>query len=341
MKTVLKISTFPILLLVLLLFHSCLRDDGSTIATFPESPANLNEFNTEYDDYNSTAPTLGETFPFCFSSNRHSRGNHFDIVYKLMSIVFDKESGELDIYNNTNRNLDVVSHNQNIHNALRNVNATSNEFGPYLIPRGLVISEPQTTNRYQSYIMLYSTDENQNQDIRFTHNLESENYVPPIDLEFVNSNFDDSYPSFNSDFSKLFFSSNREGNFNIYSHTIENAKELTDALKGSSKASLKEENLSTNFDDTCPFVVDNMMVFASNREGGFGGFDLYYSIWDNNEWSEPINFGEEINSEKDEFRPIVRKEWGFENDMMIFSSNRPGGKGGFDLYYVGIDELRE
>jgi hypothetical protein len=28
-------------------------------------------------------------------------------------------------------------------------------------------------------------------------------------------------------------------------------------------------------------------------------------------------------------------EW-FINDLMIFSSNRPGGKGGFDLYYAGI-----
>ena len=56
-------------------------------------------------------------------------------------------------------------------------------------------------------------------------------------------------------------------------------------------------------------------------------------------WSDPINFGEKINTEYDEFRPIVRPQWDFSNDLMLFSSNRPGGKGGFDLYYVGIDKI--
>jgi hypothetical protein len=26
----------------------------------------------------------------------------------------------------------------------------------------------------------------------------------------------------------------------------------------------------------------------------------------------------------------------YQNDLMLFSSDRPGGKGGYDLYYVGI-----
>jgi hypothetical protein len=47
------------------------------------------------------------------------------------------------------------------------------------------------------------------------------------------------------------------------------------------------------------------------------------------------NFAE-VNSEYDEYRPITHYEYGFDNNLMIFSSNRPGGKGGFDLYYVGI-----
>lgn len=340
MRTTIKISIIPILLVTILL-NSCIRNNESIIAKFPESPTNLVEFNTEYDDYNSTAPSFGETFPFCFSSNRNSQGNNFDIVYMLMSIEFDKDSRELEIFNNENGNLDVVSYNENINNAIGNINTSSNEFGPYLIPNGLVIVEPQTSNRYESYIMLYSNDEGGNQDIRFTHNLESENYVPPINLSFVNSNFDDSYPSLNSDFSQLFFASNREGEFNIYSHDINTSQELIEALSDSNSESVNESMLSSIYDDTCPFIIENVIVFTSNREGGYGGFDLYYSIWESNQWSTPINFGEKINSEYDEFRPIIRNEEEFENDIMIFSSNRPGGKGGFDLYFVGIDELRE
>ena len=95
-------------------------------------------------------------------------------------------------------------------------------------------------------------------------------------------------------------------------------------------------------DDKCSFIISDFMVFASNRAGGYGGYDLYYSRFENGVWNAPINFGEKINSEYDEFRPIVRAlgdSTYFKNDFMLFSSNRPGGKGGFDLYYTGIQKV--
>ena len=77
------------------------------------------------------------------------------------------------------------------------------------------------------------------------------------------------------------------------------------------------------------------MVFASDREGGYGGFDLYYSVFSDEQWSQPQNFGSQINTEHDEYRPITFDFAGYK--IMIFSSNRPGGKGGFDLYSVVIN----
>jgi hypothetical protein len=82
------------------------------------------------------------------------------------------------------------------------------------------------------------------------------------------------------------------------------------------------------------------MVFVSNRSGGFGGYDLWYSKLISGVWSEPQNFGSTINTESDEYRPIIVKYKEIKNDLMIFSSNRSGGFGGFDLYYVGIHETR-
>jgi len=101
----------------------------------------------------------------------------------------------------------------------------------------------------------------------------------------------------------------------------------------------KDAVLSSESDDKCPFISNDMLVFTSNRTGGYGGFDLYYSRRENGKWSTPVNFGPKINTAYDEYRPIIRPEYGFTNDFMLFSSNRPGGKGGFDLYYVGIDKF--
>lgn len=68
--------------------------------SLPTSPVNLTAFNTEYDDYNSSAPSLGDLIPFCFSTNRKSKGKDFDIIYKPMNINFDKSTGELKITSN-------------------------------------------------------------------------------------------------------------------------------------------------------------------------------------------------------------------------------------------------
>jgi hypothetical protein len=82
-----------------------------------------------------------------------------------------------------------------------------------------------------------------------------------------------------------------------------------------------------------------LLVFSSDRPGGFGGYDLYYSQKTSNGWTEPVNFGPKINSEFDEYRPVVSDHPDFANRLMIFSSNRPGGLGGFDLYFVGIPKI--
>lgn len=341
MKTIKLLKALSLFVLLSIFVYSCKPGDEYKyyIGKFPDTPINMEDFNTEFDDYNSTAPSLGGTFPLCFSSNRNSRGNDYDIIYKLLTIDFSKTNGNLNVYNNTRGNLDVVIENSNLNNALRKINTTSDEFGPYLIPQGRIQGGSNINGRYETYILLYSSGMDGNQDIMFTHNLDDEDYILPQKVNFTNSEFDDAYPTFNKDNSRLFFTSNRDGAHNIYSSKTYNTNDIIEILKNSNSVPQKDTILSSAFDDKCPFIFDHFMVFASNREGGYGGYDLYYSVWENAAWSPPINFGDKINTEYDEFRPIVRKQFEFSNDFMIFSSNRPGGKGGFDLYYVGIDKL--
>jgi hypothetical protein len=120
--------------------------------------------------------------------------------------------------------------------------------------------------------------------------------------------------------------------FNIWSATYASDISASALAEGRIEKIEKIEVLSSAYDDKCPFFKDNLLVFASNRPGGFGGYDLWYSRYLNGSWSSPVNLGEKINSAYDEFRPVKFELIGYE--LMIFSSNRPEGKGGFDLYMV-------
>ena len=147
----------------------------------------------------------------------------------------------------------------------------------------------------------------------------------------------------NSERTKFYWSSDRGGNYDLYSINISNTGDiLSDILQSHNNNIESEIVLNSNYDEKCPYVTNDFMVFASNRSGGYGGYDLYYSRFENGKWNSPENFGDKINTEYDEFRPIIRplgdKSY-FKNDFMLFLSNRPGGKGGFDLYYTGIQKV--
>jgi hypothetical protein len=81
------------------------------------------------------------------------------------------------------------------------------------------------------------------------------------------------------------------------------------------------------------------MVFSSDKPGGLGGYDFYWSVYDNGCWSNPVNFGAPVNSAYNEYRAIASYAFEFDNELLIFSSDRPCGKGGYDLYYAGIDVM--
>ncbi len=72
-----------------------------------------------------------------------------------------------------------------------------------------------------------------------------------------------------------------------------------------------------------------MMIFASDRPGGFGGSDLWMTFKQGKRgWSEPVNLGDKINTEGDELFPFFDQPTG----KLYFSSNGHNGLGGLDIY---------
>jgi len=245
-------------LILIFFISSCKPKDKYHIGVFPDSPVNLKDFNSEFDDYNSNISVLGETFPFCFSSNRNSGGGDYDIVYKMMSISFSKKTGKLDIYEQLSTNSDIYAKNMNINSALSKINSSGNEFGPYLIRKNQVYNQPNVYEEYEKYIFLFSSNSSGNQDIKFTQNFEIQSYDKPMDITFLNSVYDDAYPTFNKDFSQIYFTSNRESDFNIYSASIDKKQDLLNFLLNTKEVPIAKVNiLSSEYDDKCPYISND------------------------------------------------------------------------------------
>ncbi|MFM8912223.1 MAG: hypothetical protein ACKOE6_04770, partial [Flammeovirgaceae bacterium] len=90
---------------------------------------------------------------------------------------------------------------------------------------------------------------------------------------------------------------------------------------------------STIWSVTNPWIdpTGEILYFASNRNDGFGGYDLYVSHF-NKTWSEPKNLGANINSPWDEQHP-----W-WNSGSLFFASNGHAGLGGFDLYQTQLGQ---
>ena len=69
------------------------------------------------------------------------------------------------------------------------------------------------------------------------------------------------------------------------------------------------------------------LVFASDRDGGMGGMDLWVSRFEKNEWQEPINLGPRINTKGNELFPYLHSD-----GVLFYSSNGMSSIGGLDIY---------
>lgn len=73
----------------------------------------------------------------------------------------------------------------------------------------------------------------------------------------------------------------------------------------------------------------NELYFVSDRKGGVGGYDIWYSKKDSlGRWTRAVNAGKPINTKFDEIAPYVHVN----NRNLYFASNGLPGFGGFDIY---------
>jgi hypothetical protein len=88
--------------------------------------------------------------------------------------------------------------------------------------------------------------------------------------------------------------------------------------------------INTKYWESHGFISEDgtLLIFASDRPGGFGGLDLYISHKVNGDWGPAVNLGPEINTQFNEDRPFLINN----ARTLFFSSQGHENIGGYDLF---------
>lgn len=144
----------------------------------------------------------------------------------------------------------------------------------------------------------------------------------------------------NSEFAEYFPSTTIDGEEMVFTRLVNNYQEdfyvskkvngeWTDAVPLPGKINSPNNEGASNISQDGDWLI----FTGCNFRNGYGSCDLYISFRENNEWTIPYNLGQDINTEFWESAPSLSPD----KKHLYFSSNRPGGYGGSDIYVATFD----
>lgn len=248
------------------------------------------------DAYLSLAGVYGELKDYQKSAEYYETARSKDSVYfKYYQLPY---SMNLEAMGRFNEALDAI----NIFLSIPNLNENSRKSGLY---------------RKQCYEFAV--------DYAKKHPAGSYTFTPVNMGDSINSPYDEYYPSFTIDDSTFVFTRRGQGiREDFIESTLQPNGSYSHAkqIDGSINAEPSKGAINISQDG-------EWLIFAGNFPGkGDGDFDLFISYNTPDGWSEPENMGYNINTEFWESSPSLSPD----KNTLYFSSNRPGGYGGRDLY---------
>ncbi len=198
-----------------------------------------------------------------------------------------------------------------------NINTKYPEINPY-------VSENEN-------LLVFSSKKNRDYNIYVSKKLKNKTNWAKAKLagNFVNTINDELVAGLSPDGQKLFIHYTQESGFEDINTSIR-IKGLYRELENLGK----KVNSTYREEGACYSKSGDTLYFASDREGGFGGLDLYYSLkLPDGNWGKPLNMGATINTPEDENYPYLDPN----SAKLYFSSKGHGGMGGYDLFYTQWD----
>lgn len=152
----------------------------------------------------------------------------------------------------------------------------------------------------------------------------------------LNSSSPDYAPVFDVTNNILYFTSRRKSSIGKIDYDGYKPEDVffSTYLNGefSDPVNLREINTG-NYESTSSISLDGKTLFISNWNGR-NQADIFITKKVNNKWQKPELLPKPINKESEELDACISPD----NKTLIFSSNRRGGEGGFDLYKTSLDK---
>jgi len=178
---------------------------------------------------------------------------------------------------------------------------------------------------------LFVYSEEGNGDIYFS-NLQDSTWTYPQPLSNkINSIFWETSVSITADGQTLYFTSDRPGGYgglDIYKIT-----------KGEDGEWGTAQNLgptvNTGASEDAPMIHPDghTLYFSSSGHDGMGGYDIYYSKQEGDEFQAPVNLGYPINTVYDDNYFVISGDL----KHAYYASRKPGGSGMVDIYHVDME----
>lgn len=164
----------------------------------------------------------------------------------------------------------------------------------------------------------------------FFSSLKDNNWSDPEPFVYNNPEYSVGHPCLTADGKIMYFTSDMPGGFG--------GADIYRTQRNDNGEWMKPENIgnqvNTEGDEMFPSLNENKakLFFSSNGRFGLGGLDIFICPVSGSQYGPAYNAGTPLNTQYNDYATVVNENI----SEGYFSSDRPGGKGGDDIYSVAF-----